>query len=264
MRELQEPLSANTPIQQKYEMGLRIAQAVCSIVTMPIEYALRPHFGTRYFDPIQALLSWAFMLCLPLFGIAGDAGGLLGLGMLSGLFFASHLIHGPRTWRRMIHMERENHSEYEGEALPIFARLPYGERFWMVRVVYEPVLVVAVAIVFHGIAILDRASMIYLVGAALFLALKNCLFWYQSWLHLRLLMDAKFAGPLVAKAACGNATEKELAQIHLAGFPKSVPADVRTAAIVGAAARMPTLPANVTQLISPVEPDVPRVANPRE
>ncbi|HET6841376.1 MAG TPA: hypothetical protein VFK06_06770 [Candidatus Angelobacter sp.] len=270
MTEQQQPINASRSLQQKYEMGLRISQGVATIVTMPLEYALRPFFGTRYFDPIQTLFAWAFMAFLPVFGVMANqqmtaggspsSDGLLGLGTLSAIFFASHLLHGPRTWRRMIQMEREGHSEFEGDALPFFALLPHGDRFWMVRLVYEPVFVVTVGIVLHLVTILDRPAMIYLVVAGIVLAFKNSMSWYQGWLHLRLLMDAKFAGPLMAKAAAGKATEKELAQVHMAGFPKSVPAEIRTAAILEAAPRMPVLPANIAQLISPIEPNAAGVA----
>jgi hypothetical protein len=188
------------------------------------------------------LFTWIFMMCLPLFSIAtgsrpftpgADASsGLFGLGTLSLLFFASHAIHGPRIWRRVVNMAREQHSEYEGDTLPFFVELPFGDRFWMVRLVYEPLLVLVAAIVLHLIPVFDLPAMIYLIIAAALLAVKNFLSWYQSRLHLRTLMDAKFAGPLVAKAASGKATEEELAQVHLAGFPKNVPADIRMAAII--------------------------------
>ena len=65
--------------------------------------------------------------------------------------------------------------------------------------------------------------MVYLLICAAALAFKNYLCWYQAWLQLRTMMDTKFAGPLVAKAVTGKATEKELAAVHLAGFAGSVP-----------------------------------------
>src|SRR5262245_58182021 len=83
-------------LQHMYQFGLKATQTGCAIVTMPVEYALRPHFGTRYFDPIQMLFSFGLMLFLPLAGGMGRAlpygpsaasNGLIGLGTLSLLFF---------------------------------------------------------------------------------------------------------------------------------------------------------------------------------
>jgi hypothetical protein len=73
-------------------------------------------------------------------------------------------------------------------------------------------------------------------------------------------MDLRFAGPLVAKAATGKATERELAQIHLAGFPTSIPVEIRTAAIAEMAPRTVTLPPEIANLISPVEAEASQAA----
>jgi hypothetical protein len=263
----QGAMNANTTLQQKYQAGVQIARNLCSIVTTPIEYALRPSFGTRYFDPIQLMLTWLLMLCLPFLGMASNdpdapalSRGLLGLGTLSFLFFASHLIHGPRLWRRMMQMDREQHSEFEGDALPFFAELPFGDRFWPVRLAYEPVLVFVAGFVLHLIRILDSPAMVYLMVVSVFLAVKNFLTWYQSWLRVRILMDGKFAAPLVAKAASGKASERELAQVHLAGFPKGVPTDIKVAAIAQMVPRTPALPPDIAQLLSPLDSEAPRAA----
>lgn len=256
-------------LQEMYQGGIRIAHGVCGIVTTPVEYFLRPFFGTRYFDPIQMMMTSIFMMLLPLFGRAtnllpmgGDypMRGYIGLGTLSFLFFASNLIHGPRLWRRIFHMEREQHSQFEGEALPFFAHLPLGNSFWAVRVLWEPLFVGVVAVILRLVTLLDRPAMIYLIVCAVMLAFKNYLSWYQSWLHLRTLMDAKFAGPLIAKAVSGKASEKELSQVHMAGFLGSVPAEIRAAAIVEMAPRTPSLPPEIAQLISAVEPVPTRAA----
>ena len=260
---------ANT-IPQAYQMGIRITQNVCGVVTNPLESALRPFFSSRYFDPIQTLFTWMLMLVLPGIGLAaktlplatgtGASNGLFGLGTLSILYFIGQAIHGPRIWRRMIQMEREQHSEFEGDALPFFKLVPFGRQFWLVRIFWEPAFVGTLGIALHLILILDRPAMVYLLITAFMLAVRNFLSWYQSWLQIRILMDAKFAGPLVAKAASGKATEKELAQVHMAGFPKSVPSDVRTAVIAQMAPRMPSLPPDIAGLLSPVEPEAPQAA----
>ena len=254
-----------TSLQDLYQGGIRVSQAICGIVTTPVEYALRPFFGTRYFDPIQMMFTCVLMSVLPLIGGlssmvplgGGDsypAKGFLGLGSLSALFFLGSAIHAPRLWRRIFHMELEGHSMYEGDALPFFAHLPLGNSFWAVRVLWEPLFVAAVAIGLRLVTVLDRPAMIYLLVCAVFLAFKNYLCWYQNWLQLRTLMDTKFASPLVAKAVFGKASEKELAQVHMAGFVGSVPPEIRAAAIAQMAPRMPALPPEIAQLLSAVEP----------
>jgi hypothetical protein len=258
---MNENSNSGNAIQQLYRGSIRVAEGVCTIVTTPIEYFLRPFFGTRYFEPVQMMFTWLVMMALPILGqasaylpVGGDSPGLVGLGTLSTLFFLSHIIHGPRLWRRVLRMELEGHSEYEGEALPFFARLPYGHVFWVVRIFWEPAFVALVGIMGHLMRILDRPAMIYLIVCSLMLMFKNYLSWYQSWLQLRTLMDAKYTGPLIAKAVSGKATEKELAQVHMAGFVGSVPEEIRAAAIAEMAPRTPTLPPDIARLLSPVEP----------
>lgn len=248
-------------LRELYQGGLNVSQSVCGIITTPVEYALRPFFGTRYFDPIQMMATCLLMALLPILGqglnfipIGGDGGGYIGLGTLSMLFFVGSVIHAPRLWRRVFNMELEKHSQYEGEALPFFERLPLGQSFWAVRVLWEPAFVAAAAIALRLVTILDRPAMAYLLICAWALAFKNYLSWYQAWLQLRTMMDTKFAGPLVVKAVTGKATEKELASVHLAGFAGSVPADIRAAAIVQMAPKVPTLPSEIAQLLSAVEP----------
>ena len=245
----------NASFQQMYEASLRFAENLCGIITTPIEYALRPQFGTRYFEPIQMIATVMLMLLLPLFGKVANmlpfgngfdqGGGYLGLGTFSLLFFIGSAIHAPRLWRRIFHMELEQHSRYEGETFSFFTHLPLGTNFWFVRVVWEPVLVALVAAALRFVLVIDRPAMIYLLVCALALLFKNYLSWYQSWVQRRNLMDTKFLGPLMAKAMAGKATERELAQVHMAGFAGTAPPEITAAAISQMASRMPALPADV-------------------
>lgn len=251
--------------EQMCESGMRIAEGICGIVTAPIDTALRPHHSTRFLNPFQLLLACCMMLLLPLAGRASsylpmDDAGLFGLGTLSLLFFAGQVIHGPRLLRRMLRMELEDHSEFEGEALPFFRLLPFGSRFWIVRIFWEPIFVAVGAVQLKFLGLLDLPATLFLIVSAAMLAFKNYLGWYQSWLQLRLLMDARHIGPLLARAAAGKAPEDELAKVHMAGFQGSVPAEVRTAAIAQMAPRTPSLPPEIARLLSPVEPVAPRVA----
>ncbi len=143
----------SSTLRELYQGGLNVAQGVCGIITTPVEYALRPYFGTRYFDPIQMMFTCLLMMLLPLVGqglnlipLGGNGRGYIGLGTLSMLFFLGSIAHSPRLWRKVFKMELEKHSQFEGEPLPFFERLPLGQSFWAVRVLWEPAFVAVVAI----------------------------------------------------------------------------------------------------------------------
>lgn len=261
MSENQNSLS----LQDVYQGGITILQNICGIVTNPIELALRPCYGTRYFDPVQQVFTCVLMILLPVLGgltsllpLPGNPDyarpGVIGLGTLSLLFLAGSAAHAPRLWRRIFHMELEDHSRFEGPALPFFSHLPLGHSFWFVRVVWEPAFVAAAAIAMRLMSILDRPAMVFLLISAAMLACKNYLSWYQAWLHLRTMMDSKCVAPLLAKAVAGKATEKELAPIHMAGFVGVAPPEVKAAAIAQMAPKAPALPDDIARLISAVEP----------
>ena len=89
-------------------------------------------------------------------------------------------------------VELEENSVYEGPALPIFRIIPGS--FWMVRIVYEPVFVFALALVLTNFFILQSSAAHYLMLAAVLLAMKNYVAWYKTWEFLRNMMDLRFAG----------------------------------------------------------------------
>jgi hypothetical protein len=218
---------------------VNITYNVCSIVTMPVELALRPFHGTRYFPPLIMFFSALMMLFIPLFfSFAGAVGrmipfvrvqtqlGMLGMGGLSKLFFLGCLIHGVRKWRLMLHMEREKNSVFEGPALFFFGWLP-GASFWRVRIVYEPLFLIALSNVLPNLFVVEPGAGTFLFISGIFLAMKNYAGWYMHWQFLRELMDMRNAGPIIAKLVDNTASEEDLASIHLASIPKDIPEDLR-------------------------------------
>lgn len=219
-----------TSINQYQDVAVNVVYNFCSIFTIPIEMLLRPQYGTRYFPPIIMFLTATLMVLLPLFSSVAQSIshmlpfarfrgpiGLYGIGTISKLYFTGSMIHGFRTWRRMVHMEREEISAFEGPALPIFRILPRG--FWKCRIIYEPVFVLLVAIVLSNVFVLQSSAQHYLMFAALMLAMKNYCAWYMAWQYLRELMDMKNAGPILAKIVDNTASDDEFAQVHLASLP---------------------------------------------
>jgi len=221
------------------DMAATIVYNICSIVTMPVEMALRPHYGSRYFPPIVMLFSILMMLVLPLFTGFTEAFshmmpfvpmqqapvGLFGMGSLTALFFIGLPIHNFRIWRRMIHPEREQYSQFEGPPLFIFNILP--GTFWMVRILYEPVFLFVLSLILPNFFILQPAAAHYFTFAAIMLAMKNYCAWYMQWQYLRGFLDVTYMGPILGKYMSNTATEEDLATVHLASLPKNLPEEVR-------------------------------------
>ncbi|MBV9506858.1 MAG: hypothetical protein JO323_17835 [Acidobacteriia bacterium] len=218
---------------------INITYNLCSIVTMPVELALRPFHGTRYFPPIVMLLSMAMMIVIPTFfsfvGAVGNAipfhrtqasFGMIGMWGFSKLFFLGLAIHGVRKWRLMWHMEREENSYYSGPPLFFFSLLPKAS-FWRIKIVYEPLFLLVSSILLGNFFILEPGAVNFLTISAIFLAMKNYTRWYMEWQFIRELMDAKFMGPKLARLAENPSDEEDLGSFNLASFPKDLPPDVR-------------------------------------
>jgi len=228
-------------LNQLQNFAINIVENVCSIFTMPIEIVLRPQYGTRYFPVPIVFFSALLMIILPVFSSAADSvvhmipfsaparplAGMFSIGSLSSLYFLLVFLHGFRLWRRMIHMELEVHSEYEGPPLPFFHLIPGSRSFWFTRIIIEPVFVFILATLLEGAWIFQSGLATYLHLAALMLAMKNFICWYRQWEYIRKLMDARNVAPIIAKLAENKATEDDLAPLHLASFPKNMASDLR-------------------------------------
>jgi hypothetical protein len=233
---------SQTSIDHLQDTMINVVYNFCSIFTMPWEFVLRPFHGTRYFSPVIVLLSGGVMMVLPLvFSFAGvfslltpfgkaSSFGFVGMWGLSRLFFAGSLIHGFRKWRLMLHMEKEKISTYEGAPLFFFNWLPRSS-FWIVRIVYEPLFLFLLSIVLPNLFILDKRASDFLMLSAFLLAMKQYAAWYMQWQYIRITMDMKFAGPLIARLIENPDDAEGLNALHLASLPKNLPSDIRKAAI---------------------------------
>jgi hypothetical protein len=223
--------------------AINIVYNLCSIVTMPVELALRLLHGTRYFAPIVMVCSGFMMIIIPVFfSVAGTvvgmipfvripvSMGLIGMWGLAKLFFLGSLIHGYRKWQLMLHPEKELNSMYEGPPLFFFTWLPKPS-FWRIRIIYEPLFLLVLSMILPNFFILEPGAANFLMISAIFLAMKNYTAWYMQWAFIRELMDARFAGPIIAAMSENRATENELATIHLASFPKDLDPEIRKAAV---------------------------------
>lgn len=230
-------------VTQLNNVAVNVVEGVCSIISMPVEIIIRPWHGTRYFPVPIRFFSTMLMVGLPLMSaVTTDVlrmlpmqyqppAGLFSLWSLSKLYFLLSFLHGIRLWRRMLHMETEIHSEYEGEPLPFFQLFPKSDSFWFTRIVLEPAFMLVTATVLGRMYIFQYGLIAYLQVAALALAGKQAIAWFRAWEYLRELMDAKSVAPIIARMIDNRATEKDLATIHLASFPKNVAPDIRQAAV---------------------------------
>jgi hypothetical protein len=223
------------------DMMMNLVYNFTSIVTMPVEMALRPHYGSEYFPPIIMFFTAVMMTLLPLFSaiangiihmlpFAGFRGpvGLIGMGGFSRLFFLGAFVHGFRVWRRMLHMELEENSLYEGPPLPVFKIVPCS--WWTTRIVVEPLFVFVLSGVLPNFFIIEPSVAHYLAFAAMMLAMKQYVAWFQQWRTLRHLVNMRNVGPIIAKIVDDRASQEDLASVHLAAFPKNLPDDIRRAA----------------------------------
>ena len=145
---LQSPAAEarNPNLEQVQNIAVNVVDAVCSVVSRPIELILRPLHGTRYFALPIVFLSTMLMIFMPAFSAVTQEIqqmlpfthyrvpiGLFGIGSLSKLYFLLSFIHGIRLWRLMVHMEKEKVSTFEGPPLFFFQLLPKSSSFWATR-----------------------------------------------------------------------------------------------------------------------------------
>src|ERR1035438_6746473 len=83
-----------------------------------------------------------------------------------GASWASSAAHGYRLFQRILHMDREVHSQYEGPPLPFFALLPKSQSFWFTRIILEPCFVFLAATVLEDIFIVQSTLGAYQIGRA--------------------------------------------------------------------------------------------------
>jgi hypothetical protein len=230
---------------QMVDSGAHIIQIFLSTFTMPVEYVIRPFFGSQYFPQTASFFSAIVMLALP--PIAGAATqvplifiaarmqpppqAVFTLGSLSKLFFLLLFVHTLRTAWLKLDLSREEHSEFEGPPLLPIRLLPWGNSFWVCRILVEPLTVIALAVFMRRLLIFDASLSNFLIFASMCLVMKQYLAWHGAWVFLRRTLDAKFAGPVIATLLDEKSNSKELEKIHLVSFPKNTPPDLRRAAV---------------------------------
>jgi len=231
-------------IEHLQNNAMEFVYLLCSIASQPVEILLRPWYGTRYYSVPVTFFSSAMMLLLPAVMMlftnfvsmipllhVPQPVGMFGLQDYAKVYFAASAIHSWRLWRRMIFMEREQHSQYEGPALPFFQILPKGKSFWFVRIVLEPAFVLVLAIVSKDLFIAQSNLALYLEFAALALLMKQFIAWFRAWETMRQILDTRISAPVMARLAEDQASETELEPLHLASIPRNIDPEIRKATI---------------------------------
>jgi hypothetical protein len=225
-------------IHDLHNAGINALNLFCSIFCMPVEMILRPFYGTRYFPPAVIFRStmWVFFMPIFLMGISmipfvggQPPPGMFDISSFAKLFFLLLFAHSIRTYVRMVHVEKEEFSWYEGQPLPFIPLIPGSASFWRTRILIEPAFVFVTATVLGSFYIFQSSLMHYLQFVAFALGMKQFTHWYKSWEIRRDLLDAQNLGPLISRFAEDKATKEDLTVIHLASFPKNAPPEIRNA-----------------------------------
>jgi hypothetical protein len=140
--------SGSMNVAHLHNTALNAVEAFCSIVSRPVELGLRLFHGTRYFPVPVVALSSLMMLLLPAVGALMTAAvslipfshparsiGMFDMASFAELYFLLSVAHGIRLYRLMTHLEREEHSCYEGRPLPFFQLFPWSKSFWVTRII---------------------------------------------------------------------------------------------------------------------------------
>jgi hypothetical protein len=138
----QQPISIEAMVNMVFNF--------CSFVSMPVEMQLHPFHGTRFYSPLVIAMSTAMMLIVPTFFTFGDNDGLIGMGTIQKWFFVALAAHGIRKFRLMLHPEREKNSYLANDHWFFFNWLPKAS-FWRIRIVYEPLFLVALSITLQNL-----------------------------------------------------------------------------------------------------------------
>jgi hypothetical protein len=243
MQQQQQQSAPAMSFDQMEQMAMNVVEGICSIVSMPVEIILRPRYGTCYFPVPVVFFSAMLMIFLPLLSSMATGVinmipfthpqmpiGMFSIGSLSQLYFFLAFLHGIRIYRLMIYPELELNSEFEGPPLPFFRLIPGSGSFWFTRIVLEPSFVFVLATVLERIFVIQSGLSTYLHIAALSLVMKNWICWFKAWKVIRKALDIKNIGPIFGKIIENKATPDEMASVHIAGFPKNTPSEIRQAA----------------------------------
>jgi hypothetical protein len=212
--------------------AMNIVELVCDAISEPVQKLVRPFYGTLYYPVPVTFLAAMMMILMPAFvatvqGVAHmipflnipAPAGMFGLGSFAELCFLVTFIHGIRLWRRMFDVSREEYAQYEGHALFFFSWLPKADKFWFVRIIWEPLFVLLASIVLQDLYIIQSPLSLYLKFAAMALVMKNFIGWFRDWEVRRKILDGKYLGQVFSKIADGTATQAEQQKIHIASIP---------------------------------------------
>jgi hypothetical protein len=178
--------SEEVHVENLQNNALNVVEALCSVVSMPVEQLTHWHFGTRYYPVPITFAATSMMLILPLIAAFFTSVsqmipfvsiplpvGMFGFGAFAELYFAVLAVHLYRLTKRVLHPESELHSRYEGPAFAFFQWLPKGDNRWITAIVFEPILVFLVGTVLQDFYIIQSPLALYLHVAAFALMVKK-------------------------------------------------------------------------------------------
>ena len=233
--------SGSFNVHNLQDVAINVVNLVCSVFCMPVEMIIRPRYSTRYFPPAVTFLCTILMFFLPLLWMGVNMipfigghppPGLFDIASFAKIYFLLLLVHGIRTYLRMIHMEKEEFSWSEGPPLPFMHLIPGTSSLWRTRIFIEPAFVFVTASVLNVLGIFQSNLTTYLHFLALTLAMKQITHWYRTWEVRRDWLDQQNLAPLISRLVENTASQEDLAVIHLASFPKTASPELRKAAAI--------------------------------
>jgi len=164
-----------------------------SVLAAPFTSLVLSKIGSRYEHIVTLMLA-----PIPPMGVAAlsltthygsSSQGLIGMGIF-------YLILMAFTWRYYFHViyvimhpDKEALSREDGDSLPFLRKLPKGDKWAMVRFIYEPAFLVAVAGVLTVLHVITPLVGGYLVLGAVALMVKAAFVYYAAWEYLRDILD---------------------------------------------------------------------------
>lgn len=207
-----------------------IAKFLWEVFAAPFEVISRNKIGSRYQHIVTLVLAPVLPLILTVGTLMAKwvhtSHGLIGMGIFYLIYVAFTWKHYIHVIHMIIHQEKEENSYEDGEALPFIKQLPKGDKWPMVRFVYEPCLLIALAVVLtplHAITLMVGG---YLIFGAFAIELRAAFLFYEAWEYIRDALDNYNASLKMLGNGSGMGSAESIRRVAveaLSQVPKRVP-----------------------------------------
>ena len=210
-------------------------------LTLPLDMILRPRFGSQYYSWTQAMASvMAYKFALLVAALMTAA--------LNELYFHKHYhwtayttvfwmlalwgavgytVH--RVARMVTHPEQEQDSQSDGPGLSIFRRLPHGNSWAWVRMVWEPLAVSLTATTLTLLGLIPYFFLPFLYVCCFALFMRAAVTYWNGWRYCRDMLDQINHAPVIQAIADGAEPPEKLGRTLFTSIPATTPPAQRKA-----------------------------------